>query len=44
MFPGKNIGFRLELEDEFTKIIPSTFELFIGHHQVLFGCVKSIFS
>ena len=29
--------------DEFTKIVPSAFGLFIGHHQGLFACVKSFF-
>ena len=37
------IGFRLELVDEFTKVIPSSFGPFIGHHQGLLACVKSIF-
>ena len=37
------LGFRLELEDEFTKIVASTFGLFIVHHQGLLACVKSVF-
>ena len=43
MFPDKCFGFRLELVDEFTKIVLSTFGPFIGHHQELFVCVESIF-
>ena len=38
----KCLGFRLELVDEFTKIVLSAFRPFIGHHQE-FACVKSIF-
>ena len=29
--------------DEFTKIVPSVFGPFIGHHQGSFACVKSVF-
>ena len=29
--------------DEFTKIVPSAFESFIGHHQGLLACIKSVF-
>ena len=36
-FPEKCFIFRLELVDEFTEIVPSTFEPFIGHHKVLFA-------
>ena len=28
--------------DEFTKIVSSAFEPFIGHHQEIFACVKSV--
>ena len=31
-----------ELLDEFTKIFLSAFGLFIGHHQGLFACIKSV--
>ena len=37
MFPERCLGFRLELVDEFTKIVPSAFGHFIGHHQGLFA-------
>ena len=40
MFPDKRLGFRLELVDEFTKIAPSAFGSFIGHHQGLLACIK----
>ena len=33
---------RLELVDEFTKIVLSAFEPFIGHHQGLFASVKIV--
>ena len=36
-------GFRLELVDGFTKIVPSTFGPFIGHHQGLLACIKCVF-
>ena len=36
-------SYRLILVDEFTKIVPSSFRPFIGHHQELFACVKSVF-
>ena len=39
----KCLGFRLELVDESTKIVPDTFGPFIGHHQGLLACVKSVF-
>ena len=29
--------------NEFTKIVPSGFGPFIGHHQGWFACVKSVF-
>ena len=29
--------------DEFTKIVPGTFRSFIGHHQGLLACIKSVF-
>ena len=35
-FPDKCLGFRLKLEDEFTKIVPSSFGPFIGHNR---GCL-----
>ena len=40
MFPGKCFGFRLELVDEFTEIVPSAF---IDRQQGLVACVKIIF-
>ena len=43
MFPDKCLGFRLELLDEFTKIVPSAFKPFIGHYQGLLACIKSVF-
>ena len=42
-FPDKCLGFRLELVDEFTKIVPGAFGTFIGHHQGLLACIKSVF-
>ena len=33
-FPDKRLGFRLKLVDEFTKIVPSAFEPFIGNHSL----------
>ena len=36
------LGFRLEFTDEFTKIVPSAFGPFIGHHQGFLACVKSV--
>ena len=42
-FPDKCLGFRLELVDEFTKIVPSTFGYVICHHQGLLASVKSVF-
>ena len=42
MFPDKCFGFSLESVDEFTEIVPSAFETFIGHHKGLFVCVKSV--
>ena len=42
-FPEKCLGFSLELMDEFTKIIPSAFGPFIGHHQGFLSCAKSVF-
>ena len=36
------LGFRLELVDEFTKIVLSAFGPFIGHHQELLACIKSV--
>ena len=29
--------------DKFTKIVPSAFGSFIGHHQGFLGCIKSVF-
>ena len=43
MFPYKYLGFRLGLVDEFTKIVTSASGPFIGNHQGLFVCVKSVF-
>ena len=43
MFTDKCLGFRLELVDEFTKIVQSAFGPFISHHQGLTACVKSVF-
>ena len=43
MFPDKCLGFRLELVDEFTKILPSDSGHFIGHSQRLLACIKNIF-
>ena len=43
MFPDKCFGFRLELVDEITEIVPSTFGAFIDHHQGLLACVKIVF-
>ena len=42
-FPNKCLGFRLELVDEFTKIVPSAFGPFIGYHQGSLACIKSVF-
>ena len=39
----KCLAFRLELMDELTKIVPSAFGPFMGHHQGLLACVKSVF-
>ena len=41
--PDKCCDFRLELVDEFTKIVPNNFESFIGHHQELLGCRRNVF-
>ena len=41
-FPDKCFDFRLKLVDEFTKIVPGTFKPFIGHHQRLLACIKSV--
>ena len=41
--PDKCLGFRFELVDEFTKIVPSAFGPFIGQHQRSLACVKSVF-
>ena len=40
-FPDNCLHFRLELVNEFTKIVPSAFGLFIGHHHFFSG-VKSV--
>ena len=40
--PDKRCDFRLELLNEFNKIVPSPFRHFIGHHQRLFVSVKII--
>ena len=37
------LGFRLELVDEFTKIVPTAFGPFIGPHQGLLACIKIVF-
>ena len=42
-FPDESLGFRLELVDEFTKIVSSAFGSFIGHHQGLLACMKCVF-
>ena len=42
-FPDKCFGFKLELVDGFTEIVPSTFRSFIGHYQGLFAWVKIVF-
>ena len=42
-FPDKCFGFRLVLGNEFTKIVPSAFGSFIGHHQGLFASVRIFF-
>ena len=39
-FPDKCLGFRFELVNELTKIVPSTFGPFIGHHLRLLACIK----
>ena len=41
-FSDKCLSFRLELVDEFPKIVPSAFEPFIGHNQGLPACVRCI--
>ena len=38
---GNDFGFRLELVDGFTKLVPIVFGHFIGHHRQLFECTKS---
>ena len=43
MFPENGFGFKLELVDELTEIIPSAFVPFIGNHQRLFASVKTVF-
>ena len=40
MFPDKCFGLRMDLLDEFTEIIPSASELFIGNHLGLFANAK----
>ena len=42
MFSDKCLSFRLELVDEFPKIVPSAFGLFIGHHQRLLACIRCV--
>ena len=42
-FPDKCFGFKLELLDEFIKIVSSAFGPFVSHYQGLFACVKSVF-
>ena len=37
------LAFRLELVDEFTKVVPSALESFIGHHHGLHVRIKSVF-
>ena len=39
-FPDNSFGFRLELADEYTEIVPSVFGRFIGYHQGIFACFK----
>ena len=41
-FSDKSLSYRLELVDEFPKIVPSTFGPFIGHHQGLLACIKCV--
>ena len=41
-FPDKCFGFRLELVDELTEIVPSAFGPFIGHHQRMFASIKIV--
>ncbi len=38
----KCFSFRLELVDEFPKIVQSAFGPFIGHHQGLLACVRCV--
>ena len=40
MFPDKCFGFKFELVDEFTEIVPNTFGYFKGHRQELFESFK----
>ena len=42
MFPDKRLGFRLELVNEFSKIVQRAFGPFIGHHQGMLAYVKSV--
>ena len=43
VFPDRYFGFRVELVDEFTEIIPGAFGPLIGHHQGLFLSVNLFF-
>ena len=43
MLSDKCLSFRLELVDEFPKIVPSAFVPFIGHHQGLLACVRCVY-
>ena len=43
MFSDKGLSFRLELVDEFPKIVLSAFRPFIGHHKELVACVRCLF-
>ena len=42
-FSDKCLGLKLELVNEFTKIVLSGFRPFINHHQGLFTCAKCVF-
>ena len=42
MFSDRCLSFRLELVDEFPKIVPIAFRPFIGHHQGLLAFVRYV--
>ena len=42
IFSVKSLSFRLELVDEFPKIVPSAFGPFIGHYQGLLACERCV--